>query len=261
MSPKTSKKSLITLHLAQIPSFFRQPLKTLKNLEQLLEKHPVKRGEWLLLPEMWPALFDASQPKKEKLGNASCYHWLKRFTQSRGCYAVGSMLEMPRSHAYNTAFVLGPRGQLLERYRKIHLFPLSGEHRQFKGGHKRVVLNLPAGPLGLAICYDLRFPEHFRALVKAGARWIVVPSAWPAERREHFEALLKARAIENQCFVIGINKCGPEKGGMVFGGHSMVLDPWGNCLTKLGAGKTIRRITLDISETHRIRMRYPFLPF
>ncbi len=255
------RKTSITVHLAQIPSYFRQPLKTLKGLQKLLTQQRVGKGEWLLLPEMWPSLYDATQPKKEKLGNASCYHWLKSYTRAQSCYAVGSMLEMPRSAAYNSAFVLGPQGQLLGSYRKIHLFPLSGEHLQFKCGTQRVVVPVKPEPLGLAICYDLRFPEHFRALVKGGASWIVVPSAWPRERLDHFESLLKARAIENQCYVIGINKCGPEKGGMVFGGHSMVLDPWGNCLAKLGSGKGIRRVTFDLIETHRIRKQYPFLPF
>lgn len=256
-----SKKSRFTLHLAQFPSFFRQPLKTLKILEKLLRKHPIASGDWLILPEMWCGLYDEKNPQKERLGNASCYHWLKNLSREQGCFVVGSMLEMPRSLAYNTAFVLGPGGKLLGRYRKMNLFPLSGEDRQFRPGRSRTILKVPPGPLGLAICYDLRFPEHFRALVKGGAQWIVIPSAWPQERLDHFQSLLRARAIENQCFVVAVNKSGPEKGGMVFAGHSMVLDPWGDTLQELGARSGIARVRIDLGKTQRIRKQYPFLPF
>lgn len=261
MSRVQNKKSRFTLHLAQFPSYFGQALKTLKKLEKLLRDHPIAPGDWLIMPEMWCGLYDEQNPKKERLGNASCYHWLKNWTRAHRCYAVGSMLEMPRSQAYNTAFVLGPGGKLLGRYRKMNLFPLSGEDRQFRPGRSRTVLKVPPGPLGLAICYDLRFPEHFRALAKRGAQWVLVPSAWPKERLDHFRSLLRARAIENQCFVIAVNKCGPEKGGMVFAGHSMVLDPWGHSIQELGSGAGIVRVDIDLKETQRIRKQYPFLPF
>jgi predicted amidohydrolase len=262
MSPtldKTKRNKALTLHLLQFPSVPGGPLKTLEKLKKWLRGLNTRRGDWLLLPEMWPALFQPKEKLKQRLENAGCFHWLKALARERGCYVAGSMLEMPGPRAYNSAFVIDPSGALRAGYRKMHLFPLSGEHKHFTPGKTNKVVKLSGMNLGLAICYDLRFPDLFRALAKQGAQIILVPSAWPKVRLEHFKALLKARAIENQCFVVGINKCGPERDGLVFGGHSVVYDPWGSPLGELGGRRGFLTVSLDLSQVGKIRKQYPFL--
>jgi predicted amidohydrolase len=249
----------MTLHLVQFPSVIGEPLRTLRNLKKWLGELKTQPGDWVLLPEMWPSLFQPQQRFKQKLENAMCFHWLKELARERAIFLVGSMLEMPGAQAYNSAFIIGPDGELKARYRKIHLFPLSGEHRHFSPGQKNKVIGLSGKKLGLAICYDLRFPDLFRRLAKQGASIILVPSAWPLVRLDHFRTLLKARAIENQCFVVGVNKCGPERDGLVFAGHSMVWDPWGISLGELGNRRGILTARIDLSQVQEIRERFPFL--
>jgi predicted amidohydrolase len=256
---KIKKNRTIALHLLQFPSVPGEPLRTLGKLKKWLEGLNTRRGDWVLLPEMWPSSFQPKQKMKQRLENAQCFHWLKDLARERGCYVSGSMLEMPGTRAYNSAFVIDPRGTLKASYRKIHLFPLSGEHRHFSPGKKSQVITLSGCPLGLAICYDLRFPDLFRGLARQGAQVIFIPSAWPLIRLDHFRALLVARAIENQCFVVGVNKCGPERDGLVFAGHSMVLDPWGRSLGELGTRRGILTVRLDLSQVRDIRKRFPFL--
>lgn len=256
---KIRRNKKLTLHLVQCPSIPAQPLKTLKGLKAILAERRIQAGDWVLLPEMWPALFFKGDRIRQRVENALCFHWLKDFARTHRCFLSGSMLEMPGRRIFNSAFVIGPTGKLLGSYRKIHLFPLTGEHRNFTPGNKIQVVKLPQGKLGLAICYDLRFPEMFRELSRRGARILFIPSAWPRERLDHFRALLKARAIENQCFVVAVNKCGPERDGLVFAGHSMVLDPWGRILGEMGARKGILRMTIDLGRVQEIRKRFPFL--
>lgn len=256
---KTKRKGPLTLHLVQFPSIPGEPLKTLGKLKTWLGGLKTKRGDWIVLPEMWPSLFQAKQAFKQRLENALCFHWLKELARERGCYVSGSMLEMPGTTAYNSAFIIDPSGELKARYRKIHLFPLSGEHKHFSAGKKSQKIKLSGINLGLAICYDLRFPDLFRHLARQGAQLILVPSAWPLSRMDHFRSLLKARAIENQCFVVGVNKCGPERDGLVFAGHSMVWDPWGISLGELGSRRGFLSVRIDLSQVDDVRKRFPFL--
>lgn len=260
MVSKPSNKTSLKLHLVQFPSTPGKPLKTLQRLEKLLKKIQVHKNDWLVFPEMWPGLFQPEIKDKQVRDQAYCFHWLKRFAREKKCYLVGSMLELPKRQAFNTAFVINPQGELLASYRKINLFPLAKEHILFRAGRKTTVVSTPWGKIGLAICYDLRFPEHFRKLTREGAQIILVPSAWPQERAEHFHALLKARAIENQCFVVGVNKCGPEKDGLIFGGGSVLFDPWGQPLLQLKNKTEIGTITIDLKQVKQIRKKYPFLP-
>lgn len=251
----------IHVHLAQFPSRVGEPLKTLKDLKKLLQGHKVSRGDWILLPEMWASPYLPEDRDRQRMEQAFCFYILKNFAREKSCYLTGSMLEMPRRDAYNSAFVIQPTGELLARYRKIHLPPFMEEDRRYRPGHRIQVTPWKRSPFGLAICYDLRFPEQFRKMAKLGAQWIIVPSAWPRERLGHFRTLLQARAIENQCFILTANKCGKDKRGIVFGGHSMVLNPWGDILGEMGPKQGILRISIDLGQVTTLRKKYPFLPF
>lgn len=185
---------------------------------------------------------------------------------------AGSVLEKSsdpsESRCYNTAQLVGPGGDLLASYRKIHLFdvdidggPSVIESRNRVPGENIICLDTELGRIGLAICYDLRFPELFRALSSAGAEIIVMPSAFTAQTGEsHWLPLIRARAIENQCFFIAPNQHGPTAYGFASYGHSVIVDPWGTVLAEAGDdGPATVDAELRADRIEQIRAQLPSL--
>lgn len=253
------KNKILQLHLLQFASADGHPMQTLKTLETMLAQLSPKPGDWLILPEMWPSGFSTEDSHRQTVENAFCYYWMKRYARAHRCYLAGSMLEVKKGKRYNSAYVIDDEGELRAHYRKIHLFRLGQEHLKFSAGDKPSVSRWPFGKLGLAICYDLRFPELFRRYAKRGVSLILIPSAWPWDRMRHFRSLLQARAIENQCFVVGVNKTGRDAKGRPYGGHSVVWGPWGEKLGELGRRAGVLSVALDFKRVEEVRRDYPFL--
>ncbi len=168
---------------------------------------------------------------------------------------------------FNTSLLFGPDGDLLAKYRKLHLFDidLPGEvtfqESDFMGfGDRIAVTDTDVGRLGQSTCYDLRFPELFRLLVDDGAEVIVVPAAFAmATGRDHWEVLLRARAIENQCFVIAPNQFGRHGESLQTYGRSMIVDPWGTVLAKAPDGSGVITAEIDFDQLVKIRSHLPCL--
>lgn len=254
-------KQKIRLHLVQGPTSAGRPLASLEKFQELVAGLRPRAGDFLVFPEMWPSGFSLEEKNRLSQENARCRDWMKAYAKRHRCTLIGSMLELSGGRAYNQAYAIGPRGEALARYRKIHLFEFGGEHRHFSPGGLVVSFASPWGRIGLAVCYDLRFPELFRRLATQGARLVFVPSAWPRERLDHFLTLLKARAIENQCYMVGLNKVGPgrHEKAVVYGGHSAVFGPWGEKRAEMGARAGILSLELDLGDVEAVRRRYPFL--
>ena len=254
-------KQKMRLHLVQGSTSAGNPLASLKKFQILLEDLRPRVGDFLVFPEMWPSGFSLDEKEKLTKENSVCRAWIRDYAVNRRCTLIGSMLEIYQGRAYNQAYAIGPRGETLASYRKIHLFEFGGEHRHFSPGNKVISFPSPWGKIGLAVCYDLRFPELFRRLSELGTRIVFLPSAWPRERLDHFRTLLKARAIENQCFMVGLNKVGPghHEKPVVYGGHSAIFGPWGEKLAEMGARAGILSVELEMAQVDRIRKLYPFL--
>jgi len=253
------KKASLQIHIAQFSSTNGEPLKTLKRAQSLVAKTQVRPNDWWVFPEMWPAGFRLEDRARQARENKACQAWLQDYARRQRCFMVGSMLEVAQGKTYNSAYLMDPKGRLLKNYRKIHLFQLGDEHRKFAPGKSEAFHRFSWGGLGLGICYDLRFPELFRLYSKMGAKLILLPSAWPKERLPHFLSLLQARAIENQCFIVGANKIGHHDSGIRYGGHSVVFGPWGEKLGELGSRAGILSVRLDMSHLEAVRKNYPFL--
>jgi len=191
---------------------------------------------------------------------------------ARECGVVlcaGSMLEAVAGTArlHNTACLFGPDGALLATYRKIHLFDVelpgrvaARESDVYAPGDRVVVVDTPLGRVGLAICYDLRFPELFRRLVADGAEILLVPSAFTAPTGEaHWELLCRARAVENQCVLLAPNQTGPTQRGYAHWGHSVIVDPWGVVLARAGGGEEVVVAEVDRAAVDRVRREMPCL--
>lgn len=167
---------------------------------------------------------------------------------------------------YAACFVFSPEGERLCRYDKIHLFDAdvsdsTGQYREsdfYARGAKQGLVQACGTTLGLSVCYDLRFPEYYRLLSEAGAQLICVPSAFTeVTGRAHWEVLLRARAIENQCFVVAANQGGVHENGRATYGHSMVVNPWGEVVSRLETGEGCLVVDIDLREVGITRGKMP----
>lgn len=188
----------------------------------------------LVLPELWPVSFDT----KREAAIAESERALERvqaLSAEQGLILIGSSLERAGSKLYNRATIF-EKGRLLASYRKTHLFSPTGEPAAFaRGEADPPVVETSLGRVGVVICYDIRFPETVRKAYAQEIDILTVPAQWATPRLDHWRALLVARAIENQCYVVGANRCGSEEQGgraNAFPGHSLVLDPWGEVLAE-----------------------------
>jgi deaminated glutathione amidase len=169
--------------------------------------------------------------------------------------------------AANRSFLIDPRGEIIARYDKIHLFDVdlsSGESyresRNYRAGELAVLADLPWGRLGLTICYDLRFPALYRALAEAGAGFLSIPSAFTKQTGEaHWHVLLRARAIENGCFVFAAAQGGAHENGRNTYGHSLAIDPWGEVLAEAGTEPGVSLADIDLEAIAAARSRIPSL--
>ena len=185
-----------------------------------------------VLPEMWSSGFSYKNLNELALRTQGIVEELLVLSRKLKLVIVGSMPEPNGNKVFNTIYVVD-NGAVAGVYRKIHLFSLLGEDKAFDGGDRWLLADTSIGKVGVIICYDLRFPELSRRLAVEGAQVICVPAQWPKPRQEHWRTLLRARAIENQLFVVSCNACGVI-GKLDFFGMSMIIDPKGELLGEMG---------------------------
>jgi predicted amidohydrolase len=236
--------------IAQTDIALGEKEKNLKNAERIVEEaHP----GLILFPELFTTGFDCDIIKE--LSEEVPGETTDTICNVCGDSIAGGSIAERDKDIYNTFFLVDSKG-ILGTYRKIHLF--RDEKKCFASGEEAVVLNTKFGTIGLATCYDIRFPELFRELVKKGAEIILVTAEFPAPRDEHWKVLLQARAIENQVFVIAVNRVGRDKRQEYFG-RSMVLDPWGKILLEGRSEEEILSCDVDVSQVSKIRKDFPVL--
>lgn len=184
--------------------------------------------------------------------------------------AAGTVMERSSDpvRCFNTCCVFSPQGALAARYRKIHLFDVDlpgaapvRESEFLLPGTEPVAVVTAAGCLGLAICFDLRFPAHFAALRRLGAEIICIPSAFTFQTGSaHWSTLVRARAIDTQCYVLASNRWGPGEGAPDTWGHSMIVDPWGEVLAECADGEGFCLAEINIDRVASVRQRIPLRP-
>ena len=204
----------------------------------------------------------------ERLPGAITQRLMALAARARAWVLAGSVIELCRGKIYNTSVLINRQGRITARYRKIHLFEASLDNGQvvresdiYAAGDKPVLAKVEGWSCGLAICYDLRFPELFRHYSRHGATLFFVPSNFTQKTgKDHWETLVRARAIENQAFVVAPNQCGGNpRTGIASHGHSLVVGPWGDVLAAAGDKETILTVTLQPEALRRTRARIPVL--
>jgi len=182
----------------------------------------------------------------------------RRMAQESGIVVIGSIVEAGEGdRPKNTVVVLGAGGELLAAYAKVHLFSPGGEDRNYTPGDRIATFAVDGMTFGLAVCYDLRFPEIFRIYALAGAECVLLPAAWPCCRLRHWETLLPARALENQYYTAGVNTAGGPGG--IYCGGSLAADPDGEIIARGGSGEELLFIDLDPAVVHAARKSLPSL--
>jgi predicted amidohydrolase len=173
---------------------------------------------------------------------------------------AGSYAErLPDGRTFNTAVLIGPDGEIVATYRKRHLFGFAtGERTLITAGDALIVAETALGHTGIATCYDLRFPEMFRDLVEAGAETFLVASGWPTPRIGHWDVLTRARAIEDQAWMVACNGVGSHA-DITLGGHSIVIDPQGNVVAEAGDGETVLFADVEPGRAREWREAFPVL--
>jgi nitrilase len=241
-------------------------------VERVVREAATGDAELVTLPEYAGYLGRPNADVAAPLGEGRLEVLLAALARELGVWIVGgTVAERDGGHVYDTAPVLAPDGDIVARYRKIHLFdvelpgqPAFRESATFTPGHELVTRETPAARLGFAVCYDLRFPELFRGLMALGAEVVVVPSQFQHVTGEaHWHVLLRARAIENQCYVVAPAQWGtygaPEHGRRSYG-HSLVVGPWGDVVAEAPAdGDAAIVAELDLAELRRVRQVLPAL--
>jgi predicted amidohydrolase len=216
-----------------------------------------------VLPELWTTgafAYESFGTEAESLEGPTFEVMAKAASDAGIWLHAGSIPERDADGTlYNTSLVFTPSGDLAAAYRKIHRFGFDkGEAVLMGAGGELVTVRLPETTLGIATCYDLRFPELFRGLVDAGAETVVLSAGWPERRRSHWTLLAQARAVENQAFVLACGTAGTHA-GVPQAGHSIVVDPWGEVLAEAGAGEQVLTVDFDPGKVATTREQFPAL--
>jgi predicted amidohydrolase len=240
----------------------------LKRIEKLISGS--KTADIIALPEVF-ALRGSDDDYRVHAQSLQGYivQWLKQLAIAHHAWVLaGSIIEKSGSKFFNTCLLLDRRGRIAAKYRKIHLFEahLGGgksvrESDIYSAGNRPVMADIEGWRCGLSICYDLRFPELFRYYSSKGVHLFFVPANFTQKTgKDHWEVLLRARAIENQAFVIAPDQCGANpKTGIASYGNSMIVGPWGEVLARAGNKECVLTVTLDPQDLRRTRGRIPAL--
>jgi predicted amidohydrolase len=229
------------------------------NVEHAVSLASQANVDLIVLPELFAHCRDFKAG--ERIPGATTDTFAQLACDKRSYILMGSILEVDEyGRRYNSSVLIDRSGQILTKYRKIHLFSYrSRERRSLVAGDRVVTVLTELGVIGLSICYDLRFPELFRALVKKGAEIILCPAAWPHPRLDHWVTLNRARAIEGECYFIGCNQAGRPVPTVKLAGHSMITDPWGEVVAEAGDVETTIEGEIDAAAVRSIREEYAFL--
>lgn len=231
-------------------------------------------AELLVLPENFPLMGMQEQDKleiREDYGKGPLQQFLSEQARSYGIWLMGGTIPLSasaRDKIRAACLLYGPAGQCHARYDKIHLFDVSvaerdeiyNESSTIEAGEEVVVTRTPLGNIGMSVCYDLRFPELYRNMLAADVNIITVPSAFTfTTGKAHWESLLRARAVENLCYVIASNQGGKHINDRETWGHSLIMNPWGDILAVVEEGEGVAIADIDIGQLETLREKFPTL--
>lgn len=229
-----------------------------RKVRALLAANPPAPGSLVVLPEMFACGFSMNLAITRQSAAHEDENFLRNLAIETRATVLGGLVSPAGERGRNEALAFSPEGTLLARYAKIHPFSLGGEAEGHVRGTEVVLFSWGGFTVAPFVCYDLRFPEIFRAAAQRGADLLVVIALWPVKRQQHWLTLLQARAIENQAWVVGVNRVGTDP-QFTYSGRSIVVDPHGVIVTDAGEQERVLAASLDPEMAHAWRRDFPAL--
>jgi omega-amidase len=213
----------------------------------------------IVLPEMFSTGFSMKPEALAETMDDATVEWMKKISREKKCIVTGSVIIKEEEHYYNRLIWMLPNGQF-GKYDKRHRFAYAGEHEHYTAGNKRLIASVNGWKVNLLVCYDLRFPVWSRQQSNEAPEFdlMIYVANWPERRSTAWKTLLKARAIENQSYVVGVNRIGKDGNDINHSGDSMVIDPLGEILYHQTNSEDIHTITLQPDHLREVRTKFPF---
>ncbi len=239
--------------LLQIDLLWQQPDQNLVRIASKIAD--TKNVDLIVLPELFSTGFCFDTHLAETMTGPTV-KWMEKMAAQTGTHLMGSIMIKEDTNVYNRMLLVSSNGTI-QYYDKKHLFAYGGENRCFTSGNEIKIFDINGWKIKPIICYDLRFPVAIRNVEDYDL--LVCVANWPDKRVSAWDTLLKARAIENQCYVIGVNRVGKDENQLTYIGHSITIDPLGNSLTEISEKEALLKATLFKKEVTQTRDRFPFL--
>ncbi len=261
----TDDSRKLRVALGQYDTGWHDPAASLARAARVIERASAEGAQLVVLPETSTSGFTMEPSRYAEPLNGSSATTLARLAVAKKVHVLAGIatreVVQGREVFRNSALLFGPDGALLAQYRKQRLFAVGGEDRAYQPGNSPVIADISGVRIAPFICYDLRFPELFRAAAPSVDAMILIAN-WPAARQAHWDVLTQARAIENQCFFVAVNRIG-SGGGADYDGGSAAWSPWGDRLCHArdtdAASDAICVVSIDSGEVTRVRTRWPFV--
>ncbi|MFD2043586.1 carbon-nitrogen family hydrolase [Ornithinibacillus salinisoli] len=247
----------LKIALLQIDITFGSPTENYRHVEKLFTN--LNQVDTVVLPELWTTGYDLTRLDEiaDENGKDS-FAFISNLAKKYNVNIVAGSVakKLPDSNVTNTLFIVNRNGELVKEYSKAHLFRLMDEEKHLVEGHENGLFELEEHFSAGVICYDIRFPEWIRTHMLENTKILYVVAEWPKPRIDHWRALLISRAIENQCFVVACNRVGSDPNNE-FGGHSIIVGPWGEIICEADNEETILYGEIDIDQVEKVRKTIP----
>ncbi|MBF8982024.1 carbon-nitrogen family hydrolase [Lutibacter sp. B2] len=247
---------MMRISIVQMDIEFSNPEKNREKAIEMIEKAAKEKPDVIVLPEMWNTSFsfenindiadEYGEPTKTIMRDLCVKHNVN--------IIAGSIADKHGEDIYNRAYVIDRKGNIKAYYDKVHLVRHAKENTYMKRGENATVFEIDGVKCGIVLCYDFRFPELVRTMALQGAKILFVPAQWFETRLNHWEVLACARALENQMYVVGVNRIGKEYKA-TFPGKSLVVDPWGNIVKQANGDETVMTVDIDLGLVERVRKK------
>lgn len=247
----------MNIYGCQLNIAWENKVENFARVRRLMAPLKIPPGSLFILPEMFATGFSMNARSIAEPANGLTHRFLRGLAVEKKIFTLGGLVHSENEgNLSNEAVCIAPSGRSVARYAKLQLFTPGGEDQYYASGKKTTLFRWGNLNVAVFVCYDLRFPEIFRLAAQRGAEAFVVIANWPRKRHAHWLALLQARAIENQAYVIGVNRCGQDP-KIDYAGGSIVIDPQGHIIASLGPKESILSATLDPSQPSRWRNEFP----